>query len=89
MKNVTKADIVDFLKQEVSKECEIPVAEVDTRVAFVNFRMDSLKAVYIMDRLEKYVGEELSPLYFWDYPTIDSLSEFLCKEILKDPGGSR
>ncbi len=89
MKNVTKADIVDFLKQEVSKECEIPVAEVDTRVAFVNFRMDSLKAVYIMDRLEKYVGEELSPLYFWDYPTIDSLSEFLCEEILKNPGGSR
>ncbi|MDQ2656351.1 MAG: acyl carrier protein [Bacteroidota bacterium] len=89
MKNVTKADIIDFLKHEVSKECEMPVAEVDPRVPFVDFRMDSLKAVYIMDSLEKYIGEELSPLYFWDYPTIDSLSGFICQEILKHPDGSR
>ena len=82
MKNITKTDIVDFLKQQVALECAVPYDKVDTKVEFVEFRMDSLKAVYIMDRLEKFIGEELSPLYFWDHPTIDSLSEFIIKEIV-------
>ena len=75
---------MEFLRSEVSKECDVPVAEVDTTVPFTNFRMDSLKAVYIMDRLEKFLGKELSPLYFWDHPTIESLSDFLVKEILPE-----
>lgn len=82
MKNITKPDIVDFLKKQVALECGVPFDKVDTRVEFVEFRMDSLKAVYIMDRLEKFLGKELSPLYFWDHPTIDSLSEFIVKEII-------
>jgi acyl carrier protein len=77
MKNITKSEIVEFLKHQVVKECEVPYPEVDVHVEFVTFRMDSLKAVYIMDRLEKFVGVELSPLYFWDNPTIDSLAGFI------------
>jgi acyl carrier protein len=83
MKNLTKWEIIGFLKDEVSKECEVPWSEVDIHLPFTDLRMDSLKAVYIMDRLEKYIGEELSPLYFWDNPTIDSLATFLEQEILK------
>ncbi len=83
MKSISQSDIVNFLKNEVSKECGIPIHEISTELPFVEFRMDSLKAVYIMDRLEKYIGEELSPLYFWDHPTIASLSEFLSREVLK------
>lgn len=82
MKTIAKSDIVDFLKEQVSKECDIHDQEVDIHIPFTDFRMDSLKAVYIMDRLEKFIGQELSPLYFWDHPTIDSLSTFIEKEIL-------
>lgn len=86
MKNISKSDIVTFLKKEVAQECEVPIASVDPLLPFTDFRMDSLKAVYIMDRLEKYIGEELSPLYFWDHPTIDSLAEFISNEILRSSG---
>lgn len=82
MKTIAKSDIVDFLRQEVSKECGIIYKDVDIHVPFVDFRMDSLKAVYIMDRLEKFIGQELSPLYFWDHPTIESLATFIEAEIL-------
>lgn len=82
MKNVTKTAIIEFLKQEVSKECRVPYETVNETSPFVDFSMDSLQAVYIMDRLEKFIGAELSPLYFWDYPTIGSLSDFIEREIL-------
>lgn len=83
MKNLTKSEIIEFLKTEVSKECEVPYGDVDIYLPFLELRMDSLKAVYIMDRLEKYIGEELSPLYFWDNPTIDSLATFIVNEIIE------
>jgi acyl carrier protein len=83
MKNITKADIIDFLKKEVSTECAIPCEHVDVNTAFIDFRMDSLKAVFIMDRLEKFIGMELSPLYIWDHPTIASLSAFVSEEIME------
>lgn len=83
MEKITKSAIISFLRTEVSKECEVPYEDIDLDRPFVDFKMDSLKAVYIMDRLEKYIGEELSPLYFWDYPTISSLSDFIEKEILQ------
>jgi acyl carrier protein len=82
MKNVTKSAIIEFLKQEVSTECRVPFETVNAGLPFADFAMDSLQAVYIMDRLEKFIGAELSPLYFWDYPTIDALSDFIEKQIL-------
>lgn len=83
MKNVTKSTIIEFLKQEVSQECRVPYEAVNADLPFADFTMDSLQAVYIMDRLEKFIGVELSPLYFWDYPTINSLSDFIEKQILR------
>lgn len=85
MNKITKSEITEFLKKEVSKECNVPLQDIDVNLPFVDFHMDSLKAVYIMDRLEKYIGEELSPLYFWDNPTIDSLSGFLVERINHEP----
>lgn len=82
MKNITKPEIIQFLQEQVSQECSIPLQQVDISVEFVEFGMDSLKAVYIMDRLEKFLGKELSPLYFWDHPTIDSLAKFIFTEIV-------
>jgi acyl carrier protein len=83
MKNVTKSAIIEFLKQEVSKECRVPYEAVNADLPFADFAMDSLQAVYVMDRLEKFIGVELSPLYFWDYPTIDSLSDFIENHIME------
>ena len=88
MKKITKAEISQFLKEQVSLECSIPIGSVRTDVAFVESGMDSLKAVYIMDRLEKFIGAELSPLYFWDNPTIASLAGFLAEEILQKPANA-
>ncbi|MFZ6013335.1 MAG: acyl carrier protein [Bacteroidota bacterium] len=84
MKTITKTELIDFLKRQVVQECGITYEEVDVHREFVEFRMDSVNTVFIMDRLEKHLGTELSPLYFWDHPTIDSLSEFLINHILKN-----
>lgn len=84
MKQITKKELTEFLKDKIAIECEVPREDVDVNTEFINFNMDSVKAVYIMDQLEKFTGTELSPLYFWENPTIDSLTTFLVNEVIRD-----
>jgi acyl carrier protein len=44
--------------------------------------MDSMQAVAIMEKLENFLETELSALYFWEYPTIDSFSNFIYMNVL-------
>lgn len=85
MKKITKDELVEFLKDQVSRECEVPRNQVDIHTEFINYNMDSVKAVFIMDQLEKWLETDLSPLYFWDNPTIDSLSTFIIEEVTENP----
>lgn len=82
MKKITKDELTKFLKREISTECNVPLEKIDNDSNFINFNMDSLKAVFIMDQLEKYLETDLSPLYFWDNPTIDSFTSFLMENVI-------
>jgi acyl carrier protein len=84
MKKITKDELVEFLKDHISHECSVPRHQIDLHTEFINYNMDSVKAVFIMDQLEKHLETELSPLYFWDNPTIESFSTFIVTEVLKD-----
>lgn len=87
MKQITKNDLIEILKEKVAAECNIPRESIDINTEFINFNMDSVKAVYIMDQLEKFMEIELSPLYFWDNPTINSLSTFLAEKVIRIRSG--
>ncbi|HMQ01424.1 MAG TPA: acyl carrier protein [Cyclobacteriaceae bacterium] len=77
MKEITKEQIVQFLKEKIAAECQIPIEDIKTDVEFSDFRMDSVNAIFIMDELENYLEVELNPLYFWDYRNIDAFTNFI------------
>lgn len=39
--------------------------------------LDSVTGVFVMERLERKFQISLTPLDFWDYPTIRSFSEYI------------
>jgi acyl carrier protein len=82
MKSITKNELTEFIKKQIEKECNVPYVEIDVRKEFADYNLDSFQAVYIMDQLEKYLETELSPLYFFDNPTIDSFCSFIFDNIL-------
>jgi acyl carrier protein len=51
--------------------------EIHDNADFFSLGLDSISCVYVLDKLEKKIDLELNPLYFWDYPTVESLSGFL------------
>lgn len=81
---MTKADIVDMLKTEIAKEMGTPVSEIDGNAHFISLGLDSVRSVFILDSLERRLGVEMNPLFFWDYPTIESMADHITTLIQKD-----
>ncbi len=77
MKPFTEAELIEFFRKKIATELGIPLEEIATDVEFINFGMDSVNAIFILQHLENFIGQELNPLLFWDYPTINRFSKHI------------
>lgn len=75
-----KAQIVDWLINQLSAELEIPATEIDPAKPFAFYGLDSIHAVRMTTALEAWLGRELSPTLAYEYPTIDILAGQLANE---------
>lgn len=71
---MTKADVLQLLKAEIAAETGIPPSEIEDASSFADLGLNSISAVFILDVLEKKLGREMNPLFFWDYPTVELLA---------------
>lgn len=68
--------IVNYLADLLEAEPE----EIDVTVPFDRYGLDSSAAVGLTGELEDWLGEEVSPTLLYDYPTVESLVEYMSKE---------
>jgi acyl carrier protein len=74
---MTEIEISDILKNEVARETGLPLSTISDEAEFFELGLDSISCIYVLDRVEKKIGVELNPLYFFDHPTISSLARFI------------
>ena len=73
----SRTGILNVLKEHIAKETGLPVSDIGDDASFYSLGLDSISAVYILDRLEKTLKVEMNPLFFWDYPTVGLLADHL------------
>lgn len=78
--NDAKDNIQTFIIQELSVLLNIDTSKVDPDIEFLNLGIDSLAGLSLMTKLENLLKMELDPLIFWDYPTIEQLSQHLSEK---------
>lgn len=76
----TQAEIIDWLIEKVAKEAKLKPENVSTDTPFVSFGLDSIVIVTLVDDLEHWLNTSLDPTIFWEYPTIEKLSDWLITE---------
>lgn len=81
MEKISVDELVLFLKLQVAELISTPIAEVDENVEFINFGIDSMHAIYLIEVLEKKLNTEINPLLFWEYPTIRNFAEIVISEM--------
>jgi acyl carrier protein len=68
-----QAWIVDYLAQLL----EVDPSDVDVSIPFDRYGLDSAAAVGLTGELEDWLGQEMDPTLLYDYPTIESLVQYL------------
>ncbi|MGD1863218.1 MAG: acyl carrier protein [Phormidesmis sp.] len=70
-------DIQSWIVSYLSKLLEISADEIEVNVPFDSYGLDSSAAIGLTGDLEDWLGKEVDPTVLYDYPTIDTLSEYL------------
>lgn len=76
----TKDEIQAWLIAQIAERLEVNPRDIDSRVPFAHYGMDSVQAVSLTADLETWLGRDLSPTLAYDYPTIDALARYLSGE---------
>ncbi len=63
-------EILIYMKEIISAETNIPVESIKDTNTFFELGLDSINAVYLLELAEQKYKITLSPLDFWDYPTL-------------------
>ena len=77
----TTTELIVLFQQEISAELSIPQNDVDEHESFLSLGLDSVTAIFVLERMEKHLSITLNPIWFWDYPTIESFSVFLADKL--------
>jgi acyl transferase domain-containing protein/acyl carrier protein len=60
-----------------------PIRALDSNTPLGELGLDSLLAVELRNAIGRGVGVNLSATLLFDYPTVETLTNYLCKEVLK------
>lgn len=69
--------IQDWLVSYLAEQLKIAPQDIDTEMPFDRYGLDSAVAVSLTGDLEDLLGHRLSPTIAYDYPTIETLAQYL------------
>jgi acyl carrier protein len=78
---LTAATIQTWLTSYIAKLLDVSPQDVDIQMSFERYGLDSSAIVSLLGDLEHWLKLDLSPAILFDYPTIETLSQYLAKEV--------
>jgi acyl carrier protein len=81
VKQVSAAEIQDWMVAYLADLLEIEPEEVDVTVPFDRYGLDSSAAVGLTGDLENWLDTEVDPTLLYDYPTVEALVEHLSAQL--------
>lgn len=79
-KQPTTLEIQAWLISYLTELLDTEPTDIDVTISFNRFGLDSSAAIAMTGDLEKCLGCELEPTIIYDYPTIESLAQYLSEK---------
>ncbi len=77
----SKDSITAWLVEWIAKELGLPATEIETDKSLLNYSLSSVTAMMLVGDLEEWLGLTLPPTLVWDYPSIDSIADYLIEQL--------
>ncbi|MCL2925482.1 MAG: aminotransferase class I/II-fold pyridoxal phosphate-dependent enzyme [Trichodesmium sp. MAG_R04] len=81
-----RENIKSWLVSQLAERLEIGTDEIDIERDFSDYGLNSIEVVNLSGELENLLGRRLPPTLLLDYPTIESLAEYLVEDTSEDTG---
>ncbi len=78
----TREEIINWLKEKIAAETKSQPEKIAANAPFTDFGLDSIVIVTLVDDLEYWLDISLDPTVFWEFPSIEILSDWLINEKL-------
>ena len=78
---MSRNEIENYLAEIISEELGIEIGSIDTKSSFHELGLDSINSMFLLEKVENKYQLSLTPLYFWDYPSIEAFSELVAAKI--------
>ena len=75
------AEIKAWIVSYVANMLDVNPDEVDVKIPFERYGLDSSAAVGLTGDLEDWLEREIDPTLLYDYPTIEGLVQYLSSEL--------
>jgi acyl carrier protein len=76
--------LIEFLKNRAIKVLGLsPTYVLDTRRPLNEMGLDSLMAMELKNAIDQAVGRKLPPTLVFEYPTIEAISSYLLREVIR------
>ncbi|MDP5338532.1 MAG: acyl carrier protein [Nodularia sp. (in: cyanobacteria)] len=81
IQSYTVEQIEAWLVSQIAEQLSIQTDEIDVKEPLDSYGLDSVQAMMLANKTEKFLGFNLSPMLLWHYPNIASLSKRLVEEM--------
>ncbi|MFW6358783.1 MAG: phosphopantetheine-binding protein, partial [Chroococcales cyanobacterium] len=79
--SLTAEDIQDWLAGQIAEQLGIEEDEIDITVPLTHYGLSSMQVMSIATLGKEEFGLHISPIAMWNYPNIESLSQYLVTEL--------
>jgi acyl-CoA synthetase (AMP-forming)/AMP-acid ligase II/acyl carrier protein len=77
----TPEEIETWITANLALYLKIPLDDIDLSEPFSHYGLDSSIAVSLAAELSNWLGQELDPTLFWEYPSIEAVARYLGKRL--------
>lgn len=78
-KKFSEEQLIVFCREELAMMMGVAPETIRTDANFEDLRLNSIHAMQLLDELEDRLGISISPILFWENPTLSAF----CKSILQ------
>ena len=80
-KILTEEELISFCREELSQMMGVAAETIDVNANFEALRLNSIHAMQMLDELEDRLNISISPIVFWENPTLSDFCKHIASQI--------
>lgn len=77
----TEAELIKFCREELSQMTGVAPNLIHNDTRFEDLRLNSIHAMQMLDELEDRINISISPLVFWENPTLSLFCKYIVSQL--------